>query len=919
MMTPLPLGITLALSLTCGSMPLLAQGSYMPGPMPATAGTKQDPTDMYLEALRLVTQAAGLVEKRDYIGAIRLTQQAEDKFGRLAKSYPQWRPNLLQTRRQLNRENLDQWQKLAQQQAAASSSSGPGLEMERPASVPKRPRPKPNIALPPGYKGVEFPTRPGESLINTIPSPSVSPGAAPEVVESNYERIRRLLDKTTMENKALIQALKRTRREQEEILAKLAVASAGESVYRDELLKVKKQMEDERKTSNKLIQTLTRRVEELEQNVTSLSQDKARYLAQIADLQLQLKEYQDKLDKVTDEKNALQKDRDQLAALVELNSPDKTKNLLDRNLTLAAQLKDAQDKIAALETAKSDSEEQRKANLKALEEAREESADLKQKLIAIRDENIGYRKRITELNTKLINADVELSKLEANPEKSPLLLEENQLLRSTIAKQLRILSVQDQSRSLLISTYKRLHQENPDTAEIASLMDNEEAIKLTPAEKQIVNAIARDNNINVPLTDQQKEKINKLAQALSAERGKAAQLARDLELARSQMKTKADKSARNDKKQAEALARTQKALEQKNIQVEELTRQMEELKSRSAEQARLAAISAGTITPDQEKALNRSMEATVRRKLEAEALGQGAAEAFAKKRYAAAEQLYRTLLDFQPAHVPALVNLGTILLQRNKAEEAIKFLKKATELDASSSPAWFMMGVAQYRVGEDHHAIASLTETVRLDPANAPALLYLGNLETSAGNYEKAVSHFENALKIQPESPDAHFNLAWTYSRLGRTAQARKSYDAAIRCGGLPDSDLELAITGTTTLPRKKQAADQNPASAAKEDGPQLAAAISDPSAIPHDANEVPAHVAEDPNAQEKPSAGPKQVVVSHRPETDPISLAAQMRETAPAAASAQPPAEAATAATETPKPEKQEPPRRKSRFRIGS
>lgn len=323
MMTPLPLGITLALFLTCGSMPLLAQGSYMPGPMPATAGTKQDPTDMYLEALRLVTQAAGLVEKRDYIGAIRLTQQAEDKFGRLAKSYPQWRPNLLQTRRQLNRENLDQWQKLAQQQAAASSSSG--LELERPASVPKRPRPKPNITLPPGYKGVEFPTRPGESLINTIPSPSVSPGAAPEVVESNYERIRRLLDKTTMENNALIQALKRTRREQEEILAKLAVASAGESVYRDELLKVKKQMEDERKTSNKLIQTLTRRVEELEQNVTSLSQDKARYLAQIADLQLQLREYQDKLDKVTDEKNALQKDRDQLAALVELNSPDKTK------------------------------------------------------------------------------------------------------------------------------------------------------------------------------------------------------------------------------------------------------------------------------------------------------------------------------------------------------------------------------------------------------------------------------------------------------------------------------------------------------------------------------------------------------------------------------------------------------------------
>lgn len=70
---------------------------------------------------------------------------------------------------------------------------------------------------------------------------------------------------------------------------------------------------------------------------------------------------------------------------------------------------------------------------------------------------------------------------------------------------------------------------------------------------------------------------------------------------------------------------------------------------------------------------------------------------------------------------------------------------------------------------------------------------------------KKAVGHFENALKIQPESPDAHFNLAWTYSRLGRTAQARKSYDAAIRSGGLPDSDLELAITGTTTFPAKNR------------------------------------------------------------------------------------------------------------------
>ena len=94
-------------------------------------------------------------------------------------------------------------------------------------------------------------------------------------------------------------------------------------------------------------------------------------------------------------------------------------------------------------------------------------------------------------------------------------------------------------------------------------------------------------------------------------------------------------------------------------------------------------------------------------------------------------------------------------------------------------------------------------------------------------------------------------------------------------------------------------------------------AAVSDPAAIPHDGHEVPASVAEDPNAVEKPSAGPKQIVVSHRPETAPVSLESQVRETAPATAPEQ--AQAATAAAEQPRAEKQEAPRRRSRFRIGS
>ncbi len=835
-MKPLSIGITVLLSCVCGTLPLAGQQNYVPSSL--TKSTAQNPTDMYLEALRLVTQAHELEKKHDYIGAIRLVQQAEDKFAILARTHPDYQRNLLQRRREINRENLNNWQKLAQEQAATQplpQPKEPVIENEGSINIrpnkptpPKQPnkKPQPTIQLPPGYEGVEFTGKEGDPLINHIPPPISS-----EAVESNYERMRKQLDKLSVENRALVRALKRTKKDQEDAVTKLALAAAGESYYRDELVKIKKQMESERHTNNKLLQTLTKRIEDLEKNLQTLQQEKAHHLALIAELRKQNDEQQKQLDALTAQKDALQKERDQLATLVELNSPEKTKNLLDRNLTLTAQLKAAQDKIAQLESANSDSEEQRKLNLKTLEETRGEVVGLKLKLMALQDENTGYRKRITELNAKLINADIELSKLESKPrEDNPLLKAENELLRSTIAKQLRILAVQEQSRELLVNSYKRLRLEDPEMAKIAALMDNEERIKLTPAEEQIVNAIAKENAVKAKLNDEQKNKIDLMAKALNDERTKATELAKELEALR-QAKASGDK----DKKKA--LDEAQLAVEEKNRQVEDLKNELENMKARFAEQANLEAIANNTMTAEQKKAMEDKLSSTTFKQLEVDALGQGASDAFAKKRFAAAEQLYLTLLDMQPNHVPALVNLGTILLQRNKVEPAIAHLKKATEIDAKSAPAWFMIGVAQYRAGLDRQAAESLNKTLDLDPANATALLFLGNLETSAGQYDKAIAHFENALKITPDSADTHFNMAWTYSRMGKLNNARKSYDEAIRHGGLPDAELELAINGATTLPQQPVSKDHE------------SIAISNPDSIPVGPNEISAAQAENPDA----------------------------------------------------------------------
>lgn len=180
MMTPLPLGVTLAMALSCGALPLMAEGIYVPAPMPPASGTWQDPSDMYVEALSLVNKSAGLAEKRDYVGAIRLTQQAEEQLARLVKAYPQWRPNLLAQRRQINRENLDQWQKLAQQQAAARPTgplwpwnSRPPSPARKPSQTQTQHRPAPRVqgrGIPDNARGTSHQSCSGAVRVSRRPS-----------------------------------------------------------------------------------------------------------------------------------------------------------------------------------------------------------------------------------------------------------------------------------------------------------------------------------------------------------------------------------------------------------------------------------------------------------------------------------------------------------------------------------------------------------------------------------------------------------------------------------------------------------------------------------------------------------------------------------------------------------------------------
>ena len=181
----------------------------------------------------------------------------------------------------------------------------------------------------------------------------------------------------------------------------------------------------------------------------------------------------------------------------------------------------------------------------------------------------------------------------------------------------------------------------------------------------------------------------------------------------------------------------------------------------------------------------------VRRSLEIQTLASLADKAFSKSRYTSAEQLYRTLYDYQPDHVPGLVNLGTILLYRNKCEEATEYLTRATRLAPEQPITYYLAGISYYRRDCMEEAERMFIRTIELDPGNAEAFFYLANIEGISGRHDEALKHFAAAVKLKPGLNDAHYNMARLYAEMGRIPDAARAYDRAIQSGAEPDPEFD--------------------------------------------------------------------------------------------------------------------------------
>ena len=647
-------------------------GLAMAGVLPLQAQTKaaasthqrvQDPAEYYLTAYRLCRESEQLAAQQNYNAAINKGAQAEKVLARIVKDFPHWKKNLVSTRRRLLAENLASYRKKSSE-ARIPTGRQPG----RPLAT--------EIELP----GSKTSFDPIHSEYQPVELPDY---------ETTDKKLYNALAAAQEECRKMAVAYRELNAKYEDSQRQLISAQLEQKMYKDRYEQLQQQVITERSAGNEVVNSLTQQLAEMEAKYRASEEARVKAEARITELESTLAQTQEELARVTRERDALKAENEQLRAIVELNSPEKTKALLDQNLSLDQQLKAALARIAELEGRAAGTDDERNVLQQQLDTARGEADRLRDEMSGIYEENMGYRRRVSELTERLNNIEADLNKAAQQPPVDPALAEENELLREVIAKQRRSLAMQEEGRKLLIETYKQLKNQDPATLNALQKLDDASSLELTDAERRVMEAATKD--------------------------------------------------AQNQDAQG-SQGYTAEAVEQ--------SRQMETL-------ANLAS------------------------------------KAFTKGRYTAAEQLYRTLYDAEPDHVAGLVNLGTILIYRNKYDESLEFFARATRLAPDLAISYFLAGVSYYRLDRMEEAARMFWRTIALDPGNAEAFFYLANIEGVSGQYDLALKHFAAAIKLKPGLGDAHYNMARLYAEMKKIPEAARAYDRAIEHGAEPDPEFE--------------------------------------------------------------------------------------------------------------------------------
>jgi len=117
----------------------------------------------------------------------------------------------------------------------------------------------------------------------------------------------------------------------------------------------------------------------------------------------------------------------------------------------------------------------------------------------------------------------------------------------------------------------------------------------------------------------------------------------------------------------------------------------------------------------------------------------------------AAESAYQAVLEAEPEHPHARINLGRLLHQQNRFALAEACYRRVLQQDPENALAAFNLGVVLEDQKDDDGAVAAYRRTVAIDDSYADAHFNLSRLLEARGDQQAALRHLSRFRRLTKE------------------------------------------------------------------------------------------------------------------------------------------------------------------------
>jgi len=157
-------------------------------------------------------------------------------------------------------------------------------------------------------------------------------------------------------------------------------------------------------------------------------------------------------------------------------------------------------------------------------------------------------------------------------------------------------------------------------------------------------------------------------------------------------------------------------------------------------------------------------------------------------------QHYQATIRLRPDYAEAHNNLGNALAKQGRPEEAIRELLEALRLRPNDGFIHNNLAVALVKQGRLNEAILHYQDAIRLNSNDSAAHYNLALLLASQGRTDEAIRHYQDALRLKPNRAEAHKNLGLALGKKGQIDQAIGHFQEATRLN--PDDPETLYNLG---------------------------------------------------------------------------------------------------------------------------